>query len=65
MNEKANNWFIAKSDVELIKIQRKSFNEFWKGQITFEVDFKYNFLKNVALFRNLSDSTLLRICEKI
>jgi hypothetical protein len=33
--EKANNWFIATSDVELIKIRKKAFFEFWKGQVTF------------------------------
>ena len=36
---------------------------FWKGQITFEVDFKYNFLKNVQLFRGLPECTLFKLCE--
>ena len=36
---------------------------FWKGQITFEMDFKYNFLKNVQLFKGLSESTLFKLCE--
>ena len=40
-SRKPNIWYLADSEVELIKIPRQSFNEFWKGQITFEFDFKF------------------------
>lgn len=63
VSAKPNNWFQALSRVELIKVPRSEFEVFWKGQITFEVDFKYNFLRNVQLFKGLSDCTLFRLCE--
>lgn len=60
---KPNNWFMALSKVQLITVPKQQFTQFWRGQITFEVDFKYNFLKNVELFKNLPETTLFKLCE--
>lgn len=65
LSARPNYWFLAKTDLEIIKISREEFKLFWQGQITFELDFKYNFLKNVGLFKGLPDSTLYRLCEYI
>lgn len=65
LSARPNYWFLAKTDLELIRISREEFKLFWQGQITFELDFKYNFLKNVGLFKGLPDSTLFRLCEYV
>lgn len=53
LSSRPNYWFLAKTDLEVVKISREEFKLFWQGQITFEWDYKYNFLKNVGLFKGL------------
>ena len=65
LSSRPNFWFLAKTDIEMLRISRAEFRLFWQGQITFELDYKYNFLKNVSLFKGLPDSTLLLLCEHI
>ena len=65
LSSRPNYWFLAKTDTEVIRISREEFKLFWQGQITFQLDYKYNFLKNVSLFKGLPDSTLMMLCEHI
>jgi hypothetical protein len=65
LSSRPNYWFLAKTDLELLRISREEFRLFWQGQITFEWDYKYNFLKNVGLFKGLPDATLFMLCEHI
>ena len=53
LTAKPNYWFIARTELEILRISRAEFSLFWQGQITFEWDYKYNFLKNVGLFKGL------------
>ena len=65
LSSRPNYWFLSKTDIEVVRISRAEFRLFWQGQITFELDYKYNFLKNVGLFKGLPDSTLFLLCEHI
>ena len=65
INSRPNYWFLSKTDIEVIRISRAEFRLFWQGQITFELDYKLNFLRNVGLFKGLPESTLLLLCEHI
>lgn len=53
LSSRPNYWFLAKTELEVIRVSRAEFQLFWQGQITFEWDYKYNFLKNVGLFKGL------------
>ena len=63
LSDKPNYWFLAKTDLEVIRVSRAEFKLFWQGQITFEWDYKYNFLKNVGLFKGLCEYSLFKIVE--
>jgi len=65
LSSRPNYWFLAKTDLEVIRISREEFQLFWQGQITFEWDYKYNFLRNVGLFKGLPEATLFKLCEHI
>ena len=56
-------WCYCESDVEYVSLPLSDFNSFWKAQFTLDLDRKYAFLKNVQLFRDLSEVSLLRLCE--
>lgn len=47
----------------MLTLSQPDFSSFWKAQFTLELDRKYAFLKNVQLFRDLSEVSLLRLCE--
>lgn len=63
LSARPNYWFLAKTELEVLRVSRAEFQLFWQGQITFEWDYKYNFLRNVGLFRGLPEATLFRLCE--
>ena len=51
--------------MEILRLPRDRFLQFWQGQIKFEWDYKYNFLKNVGLFKGLPEATLFKLCQDI
>jgi hypothetical protein len=56
-------WYYSETDAEYVSLRQPDFNSFWKAQFTLELDRKYAFLKNVKLFKNLSEISMMRLCE--
>jgi hypothetical protein len=56
-------WCHCESDVEYVLLKQPDFNSFWKAQFTLDLDRNFAFLKNVQLFKDLSEISLLRLCE--
>jgi hypothetical protein len=44
-------------------MKSEEFESFWKGQLTIELDEKYNIFKNNPLFAGLSEGIFFKLCE--
>ena len=49
ISSKPNYWILAKTDMEILRLPRDRFLQFWQGQIKFEWDYKYNFLRTLLI----------------
>ena len=61
-NLNLNNWYFTQTHVEFLRVKTDDFESFWKGQVTIDVDEKFNKFKNNVLFAGLSEGMLFKLC---
>lgn len=54
-------WFRCNSDLEVVSMSRKSFENFWFAQTSFGLDTKAMIFKQMRLFKRVSDMTVYKV----